>query len=122
MTTETGPTIQTRTVMHTLQAKLFRGFTDPARLVMLEALCAAPRTVGELSAIAELSQPATSNHLACLLDCGLVQREQRGRYGVYSIAEPRVPTLLQLGREMLRDHAAQVAACTHMGPTDGVER
>lgn len=108
-----------RTAAHTLQAKLFRGFTDPSRLVILEALCEEPRTVGELSAVAELSQPATSNHLACLLDCGLVQREQRGRYGIYSIADPRVPTLLQLGREMLRDHAAQIAACSHMGPTKG---
>lgn len=109
----------TRTAMHALQAKFFRGFTDPARLVILEALCGSPRTVGELSTIAELSQPATSNHLACLLDCGLVAREQRGRYGIYSIADHRVPTLLQLGREMLRDHAAQVAACAHMGTTEG---
>lgn len=119
MATDTAPAAHTRTTMHTLQAKLFRGFTDPARLVILEALCAAPHTVGELSAIAELSQPATSNHLACLLDCGLVQREQRGRYGIYSIADSRVPTLLQIGREMLRDHAAQIAACTHMGPKEG---
>lgn len=119
MTTRTAPITPTRTATHALQAKLFRGFTDPARLVILEALCSAPRTVGELSAIAELSQPATSNHLACLLDCGLVQREQRGRYGVYSIADARVPLLLQLGGEMLRDHAAQVAACTHMGTSGG---
>lgn len=112
-------TAPARTTAHTLQAKLFRGFTDPARLVILEALCDAPRTVGELATIAELSQPATSNHLACLLDCGLVARERRGRFGVYSIADDRVPALLQLGREMLRDHAAEVAACTHMGGTEG---
>lgn len=119
MATDTAPVTPTRTAAHTLQAKLFRGFTDPSRLVILEALCIAPRTVGELATIAETSQPAASNHLACLLDCGLVQREQRGRYGVYSIADARVPALLQLGREMLRDHAAQVAACTHMGGPEG---
>lgn len=109
------PVTPSRSTAHTLQAKFFRGFTDPARLVILEALVDAPRTVGELAAIAELSQPATSNHLACLLDCGLVTRERRGRYGVYSIADPRVASLLAIGTEMLQDHAAQVAACTHMG-------
>lgn len=120
MATDTTETL-TRTAAHGLQAKFFRGFTDPARLVILEALCQSPRTVGELVNMAALSQSATSNHLACLLDCGLVKREQRGRYGVYSIADPRVESLLQLGAEMLRDHASEVAACTHMGDKAGTK-
>lgn len=100
--------------IYSLQAKVFRGFTDPARLMMLEALVTEPRTVGELATIAGLSQSATSNHLACLLDCGLVTRERRGKYGIYSLADERIPRLLSLTNEMLSDHAAQIAACTHM--------
>ena len=115
---DTVPAPPARTAAHVLLAKFFRGFTDPARLVILEALCDSPRSVGELAAIARLSQPATSNHLSCLLDCGLVERQQRGRYGVYSLADPRIPTLLLIGADMLRDHAAQVAACTHMGAAE----
>jgi ArsR family transcriptional regulator, cadmium/lead-responsive transcriptional repressor len=116
--TEIAPRQSARTSAHALQAKFFRGFTDPARLVILEALCESPRTVGELATIAGLSQPGTSNHLSCLLDCGLVEREQRGRYGMYSIADPRVASLLRMGADMLRDHAAEVAACTHMGTVE----
>lgn len=102
-----------------LQAKLFRGFADPSRLGILQALCAESRTVGELATIVGLSQPATSNHLSCLLDCGLVVRERRGKYGLYSLADARVPRLLALASEMLSDHAAQIAACTHMGGPGG---
>lgn len=106
----------------TLQAKLFRGFADPSRLAILKALASSPRSVGELAGIAGLSQPATSNHLACLLDCGLVARERNGKYRVYSLVDERVPALMTLGAELLRDHAAQVAACTHMGEPVEVAR
>lgn len=108
-----------RQMANSLQAKFFRGFTDPSRLAILHALCEAPRTVGELATIAGLSQPATSNHLACLLDCGLVMRERQGKYGIYSLADERVPQLLALASDMLGDHASNVAACTHMDTQTG---
>ena len=60
-----------------------------------------------------LSQPNTSNHLACLLECGLVVREQQGRFAVYSLADERIAALLRLADEVLGTHAAQIAACTH---------
>lgn len=111
--------VSTQPAIYPLQSKLFRGFADPSRLAILHALCAEARTVGELVSIANLSQPATSNHLACLLDCGLVVRERRGKYGVYSLADDRIPQLLVLANELLSDHAAQIAACTHMGGLEG---
>lgn len=105
MLTTAVPTAQT------LKVKLFRGLADPSRLAILEALCASPQTVGDLAGLTGLSQPNTSNHLACLLECGLVQREKRGRYVVYSPADTRIPGLLSLAGEVLSDHAAQIAAC-----------
>ena len=62
-----------------LQAKLFRGFGDPSRLGILQALRSAPLTVSEITRQTGLSQPNVSNHLACLRDCGLVSSDQRGR-------------------------------------------
>mgnify|MGYP000891450720 CR=1 FL=1 len=62
-----------------LKAKLFRGFSDPSRLSILDTLSAGPLTVTEIGEATGLSQSNASNHLACLWDCGLVVREQQGR-------------------------------------------
>lgn len=53
-----------------LKAKLFRGFADPSRLSILEALRDGSLSVGEIATATALSQPNVSNHLSCLLDCG----------------------------------------------------
>ena len=55
-----------------LKAKLFRGFADPSRLAILEALRSTPLNVGEIVEATGLSQSNISNHLGCLRDCGLV--------------------------------------------------
>lgn len=96
-----------------LKAKLFRGFSDPSRLTILEALRDGPYTVTEIVEITGLSQPNVSNHLACLRDCGLVTGEQNGRHVHYQITDNRVNTLLQYGEEILADSARGVYECTH---------
>jgi DNA-binding transcriptional ArsR family regulator len=68
-----------------LKARLFRSLGDPSRLAVLEALRDGPKCVSDLVAQTGLSQPNVSGHLAFLRDCGLVEREQRGRYAYYSI-------------------------------------
>jgi len=45
-----------------LQAKLFRGFADPARLSILQVLQSGPLTVTEIVAATGMSQSNTSNH------------------------------------------------------------
>lgn len=104
-------TVSTPTLL-ALRAKLFRGFADPSRLAILDALRDSSRTVGELVEATGLSQSNTSNHLACLLDCGLVTREQRGKFAVYSLADTRVAALLLLADDLLADVAARIYACT----------
>ena len=95
-----------------LKAKLFRGFSDPTRLAILNALRRGPQTVTEVVAQTGLSQPNTSNHLSCLHDCGLVSREQDGRYVRYSLSDDRVAELLNLADELLADVAKGVYECT----------
>lgn len=63
-------TTQTQAVA--LKAKLFRGFADPSRLAIVEALRSGSMTVTEVVAATGLTQSNTSNHLSCLRDCGLV--------------------------------------------------
>ncbi|MGH7458624.1 MAG: ArsR/SmtB family transcription factor [Longimicrobiaceae bacterium] len=102
-----------------LKAKLFRGFADPSRLSIVEALRDGARSVSEIVEITGLNQPNTSNHLACLLDCGLVEREQRGRFVYYRLAVEKVGQLLALGDEILTDVARGVYVCPRYETPDG---
>ena len=94
-----------------LKAKLFRGFADSSRLSILEALRDGARSVSEIVETTGLAQSNASNHLACLLDCGLVSREQRGRFVYYALGGERVDALLATADELLTDTAAGVYAC-----------
>jgi len=93
------------------KAKLLRGFSDPSRLSILEALRAGPLSVTQLVDATGLSQSNTSNHLACLLDCRLVTREQQGRFAYYQLSDKRVDQLLRVAEELLEDVAHGVALC-----------
>ena len=94
-----------------LKAKLFRGFSDRSRLSILETLRDGRQSVSEIVEITGLSQPNASNHLACLLDCGLVAREQEGRFAYYQLADERVAALLAAADEILTDVARGVYIC-----------
>lgn len=101
--------------IHALRAKLFHGFADPSRLAILESLRDSAKSVGELTDLTGMSQSNTSNHLACLFDCGLVTRERDGKYVIYSLADERIAELLVLVDGVLGDRAAEIAACTNYG-------
>jgi DNA-binding transcriptional ArsR family regulator len=108
--------LQTSTTALSPKAKLFRGLADPSRLAILEALRGGPRTVGELVRATGLTQPNVSNHLRCLWDCGLVQRERRGRFVRYRLSDPRVESLLGVADQVLGEVARGLYACTRYPP------
>lgn len=95
-----------------IQAKLFRGFSDPSRLSILDALRDGAVTVNEIVEATGLSQPNVSNHLGCLRDCGLVVSEQQGRFVYYELSDKRVGQLLMLADQLLADVAKGVYECT----------
>jgi DNA-binding transcriptional ArsR family regulator len=94
-----------------LQAKLFRGFSDPSRLSILNQLRGGALTVTEIVERTGLTQPNTSNHLGCLRECGLVVAEHQGRYVSYQLSDTRVSKLLELADELLADVARGVYEC-----------
>ena len=101
-----------------LQTKLFRGFADPSRLGILDALRNGPLTVSEIVEATSLSQPNVSNHLGCLRDCGLVAAEQQGRYVTYHLSDDRVGELIALAESLLADVARGVYECTRYNIKD----
>lgn len=100
-----------------LTAKLFRGFADPSRLAVLEALRDGPRCVSEVAAATGLSQPNASMHLTCLGECGLVSRERRGKFVYYTIADKRVVKVLEEAEAILHEVGAHIYQCTRYEPS-----
>ena len=99
-----------------LRARLFRGLSDASRLAIVQALRPGPRSVGEIVDATGLGQSNVSNHLACLLGCGLVVREQRGRHAFYRLADAKVDDLLALADALLADVARGVGGCPRCEP------
>lgn len=93
-------------------AKLFRGLSDPARLSLLLRLRNGRCSAGALARDCGLSPSNASNHLQCLLDCGLVHIEARGRQNVYRLADRQVLRLLDASSRILNARAgALIDAC-----------
>lgn len=91
-----------------LEAKLFKGFADKSRLLILETILEKPKTVSQIVAITKLSQPNTSAHLARLLECGLVQAKQNGRNIFYRISTKEVKKLIKIARKILSQYSKEI--------------
>ncbi len=71
--------------MTSIQDALFGALSDPTRRAIFERLCRdGEQTVGALTALAGVSQPAVSKHLGVLKQAGLVSDRHEGRQTHYS--------------------------------------
>ncbi len=68
-------------------AALFRALADPGRVRIVNVLATRdePVCVCELIEPLSLSQPTVSHHLKKLVDAGLLEREQRGRWAYHTL-------------------------------------
>jgi ArsR family transcriptional regulator len=76
-------------------ADLFKALADPARVRIVNTLATSPEPVCicELIEPLGLSQPTVSHHMKKLLDAGLVERDQRGKWAYFSLKRDAVETL-----------------------------
>jgi ArsR family transcriptional regulator, arsenate/arsenite/antimonite-responsive transcriptional repressor len=68
-------------------AELFKALADPARVRIVNLLASAgePVCACNLNEPVGLSQPTVSHHLKKLVEVGLLEREQRGRWAYFSL-------------------------------------
>jgi DNA-binding transcriptional ArsR family regulator len=78
-----------------LKAKLFRGLADTTRLSILESLREGEKTTSQIVKETKHNQSNVSNHLACLLDCGLVKNRREGKNIFYNLNNIQVAKLLE---------------------------
>ena len=76
-------------------AELFRALADPARVRIVNSLATSgePVCICNLVEPLGLSQPTVSHHMKKLLDAGLVDREQRGKWAYFSLRRDAVEKL-----------------------------
>jgi ArsR family transcriptional regulator len=76
-------------------AELFRALGDPARVRAVNLLATSPEPVCVCNLVEPLglSQPTVSHHMKKLLDAGLVEREQRGKWAYFSLRREAVEKL-----------------------------
>lgn len=69
-------------------AGVMKALADPVRLRLLRFVANSPDTTActcHLPPALGISQPTLSHHLKKLVDCGLLTREQRGRWAHYRL-------------------------------------
>ena len=76
-------------------AAVAKALGDPVRLQLVDVLSkhAGKVCVCELVPLFDLSQPTVSHHLKKLVDAGLLDREQRGKWAFFSLNRPAVAKL-----------------------------
>ena len=96
-----------------LKAKLFRGLADTTRLSILECLRNGEKTTSEIVKETNQNQSNISNHLACLLDCGLVRNRREGKNVFYNLNNERVARLLAESDSVLTEIISGLYRCVN---------
>ena len=88
-----APTLSTDEASAT--AELFKALSDPARVQIVNRIAVAGGAVCacDLYEPLGLAQPTVSHHLKKLVEVGLLEREQRGRWAWFSLKRDAVDKL-----------------------------
>ena len=101
-------------------ARLFRGFADPTRVAILQALLDGERRVADLVEQVGGSQSNVSGHLACLRECDLVlDRPGERRQVFYRLSGPEVVDLLAAAERLLEANGNAIELCRNPMMKDG---
>lgn len=101
--TEVDADTDSTTEAHALTAAacLFHGFSDRSRLAIVQHLLLGEHRVVDLVRHLGLAQSTVSQHLACLVDCGIARVRPQGRASLYSLAHPEATLELLSGAEKM---------------------
>ncbi len=94
-----------------LKSKVFKIFSDPTRLRILEVLRENESNVSDLIERLDLKQSTVSQHLKMLKDCGAVDNWKNGRESIYKVRDARIGAIMDLGEELLVLTIEDMANC-----------
>ncbi len=85
-----------REELYQLHASVCKGFADPKRLILINALRDGERSVKELCEVTRIQQANASQHLAILKSKGLVSSRREGQRVYYKVTSPKINEALDL--------------------------
>jgi len=88
-----------REELYQLHASVCKGFADPKRLILINALRDGERSVTELCAITQIQQANASQHLGK----GLVSSRRDGQRVYYRVTSPKINEALDLLLEVMAE-------------------
>lgn len=94
-----------------LDARFFKGLSDPTRVRILEHLIGGEKCVRDIVEELGVPQSSVSTHLGCLRWCGYVSSRKEGRNVYYQVTDSRVVEILSLARAMISDNAMAILSC-----------
>jgi DNA-binding transcriptional ArsR family regulator len=86
------------------RAEFFKALGHPVRIVLLEALRTAEKSVGELQAQLSLEQSTVSRQLGILRARGIVDDRKEGTTVYYRVRDPMIQQLLETARAIFNNH------------------
>jgi ArsR family transcriptional regulator len=87
--------------IYQVKADFFKTLGHPVRIRALELLREKERSVGELLAAMDVESSHLSQQLAVLRRASIVRARKEGSSVFYSVADPRVFTLLEVAKSMI---------------------
>jgi ArsR family transcriptional regulator len=88
-----------------MKVEFFKSLSQPTRLAILDLLQSGERSVGQIVEATGRSHNLVSQSLSRLRRHGLVRVRKHGRFAIYSLASPRIGSLLELVDELMVDIA-----------------
>lgn len=101
--------------VYEVQAKVFKAFCDKKRLRILDLLRGGEKCACDLLEQLKLGQSGLSYHMKILVESGIVDSRQEGKWTHYKISEKGSAYAGSLLRELTTPHGdADEAACCKM--------
>ena len=104
-----------------LYREFFRALANPTRFAIVHLLRAEPHNVGQIGEKLGLEQSRVSHNLACLLNCGFVEWEWRGKNRVYRLNPDLGPILTGIEKHLHR-YAPALDTCGVLNAESGLVR
>ena len=86
-----------------MQAQLCQSFGHAIRLRIIHTLKEGPKSVNDLAALLNASQPTISRHLSVLRSTGLLTAQRKGAEVFYAISNPKVIEVCETMRSILAE-------------------
>ena len=90
-----------------LKAELCKTFSDPKRLMIINALRGGEKSVGDLVEVLQSPQSVVSRHLAVFRSRGVVETRRDGVYIYYSLANLKIVDACDIVHEVLLEQIAK---------------